>query len=350
MAGDRQHILPRFLLKGFASRIQGKQIYTWVYRSDGGISEPNITNAAVSRYFYGRKGELSVDDDITKFEGKYSHLLDELRAKHGQVELSDYRIANLVTHLVTRTKHFRDGYRNSMEFLVDKMTEYFSDQANLKEAILSTILKQPKMIEGLIEEGFRDHPELRFLENILKPLFPSILIAFSDTQKTENQMFVQYYFENIKEKLPKWMKDGHIKGLSQGLTPEPRVKEYQRLKWYLFKTGGALILGDIGCLFEVEGIKRFKSITFEDDEIKNIFLPISDMQILIGTSLPAIPNVDHNFINKKIAKCSREFFICSKNCPGIASLLPLLGSESEIISKEEIEQAVEEIILEYKVR
>jgi hypothetical protein len=350
MAGDRHHILPRFLLKGFASRTEGKEIYTWVFRSDGRINEPNIKNASVSKYFYGKKGALCVDNNITEFEGNYGPFLDELRAHKEQVDISDPRTSYLITHLVVRTKNVRYLYRESIGFLIDKIREYFSDFANLKEAVLWTMLNKPEMMEEYIEEGFREHPELKPFENILRPLFPSLFLAFFNTQETENLIFCQLYFENIKNKLPKLLKEGHIKALSQGLTPKPRLEEYQRLKWHIYKTDDSLILGDIGCLFEIKGLKRYKSITFEGDEIINVFLPISDRQMLIGTSYSDIASLDIKLINQEIAKCSTEFFICSKNCPQIGSLISLMGSEAEIVSKEEIKQAVNEIILEYKTK
>jgi hypothetical protein len=41
MAGVRQHILPRFLLKGFASRLDALEVFTWVFRKGGNIFEAN---------------------------------------------------------------------------------------------------------------------------------------------------------------------------------------------------------------------------------------------------------------------------------------------------------------------
>ncbi len=349
MSGNKQHILPKFLLKGFASRIEGEKIYTWVYPRHQNPAEANIKKIGVEKYFYGKESESCIDDDITKFEGEYAPLLDELRAISGQNEIYDNRIAYLITHLVTRTKHLRDSYRESIEFLIEKMTEYFSDFNNLKEAILSSILKNPEMMINPIEEGFRNHPELKPFEKILRPLIPGLFLKFFEAQKTENQLFVKHFFENLEMELPRFMKEGHIKALGQGLTPEPRLEDYKELKWYLYNTNASLILGDIACLSEVNGPIRYKSITFNDDEVKNVFLPISNTKILIGTSLDTIPQVDVDNINEAIVKCSREFFIFSKYCPNKTTLDPLIGQESEIISKGEIKQAVTEIILGYKI-
>jgi hypothetical protein len=345
MAGDRQHILPRFLLKGFASRVERKGIYTWVYSKKRGPFETNIINVGVEKYFYGGDGELNVDDDITDFEGEYAPLLDELREHKGQLEISDPKIANLITHFVVRTKHIRDSYRESIEYLAELIRQYFSDFNNIKRAMLGN----PEMIRDNIEKGFIDHPELLPYKHFLMPLIPKLLFNYINNNKDELHKFCQDYFDMIIKVVPKAMKEGHIKGLTQSLTPEPRVEDYKSLRWFIYNSNELLILGDIGCLIEVEGERRFKSMNVEDDVVKNIFLPIAKRQILIGTSLSAITRVNINNLNEMIAKCSREFFISSEYCPVKQSLVYLLGSETGIYSKEEVEQIAKNIFYKFSI-
>jgi hypothetical protein len=345
MAAIRQHILPRFLLKGFASRIQGKEIYTWVYARERKPFQTNIINIGVEKYFYGGDGELSADEVITDFEGEYAPLLDELMAYKETVEISDLRIPNFITHLVIRTKHIRDSFRESTEYLAELIRQYFSDFNNIKKAMLGN----PEMIRDNIEKGFRDHPELLPYKHFLMPLLPKILFNYINNNKGELLKFCQDYFDMIKKVVPKAMKEGHIKGLTQSLTPEARVEDYNSLRWFIYNSNELLILGDIGCLIEVEGERRFKFMNVEDDVIKNIFLPISKRQILIGTSLSAITRVYINILNETIAKCSREFFISSEYCPVKQSLVNLLGSETGIYSKEEVEQIAKNIFYKFSI-
>jgi hypothetical protein len=56
------------LLKGFASRLDGQEAFTWVYRRGGRVFEANIKNVAVEKHFYTGKGENDVDDEITELE------------------------------------------------------------------------------------------------------------------------------------------------------------------------------------------------------------------------------------------------------------------------------------------
>jgi hypothetical protein len=51
MSGERQHFLPRFLLRGFDSRTDGREMYTWVFRREREPFEPNIINVGVSKEF-----------------------------------------------------------------------------------------------------------------------------------------------------------------------------------------------------------------------------------------------------------------------------------------------------------
>lgn len=140
MAGKRQHILPRFLLKGFASRVQGKEIYTRVYRKGGASFEANTDNAGVERYFYGKEGEVSVDEEITNIEGKYAVLIEKLRHQDNQtevIEVHELEVAELIAHVCARTKNFRESARHSIKYSLDELFKYLLNHNNLKKLLLN---------------------------------------------------------------------------------------------------------------------------------------------------------------------------------------------------------------------
>jgi hypothetical protein len=198
MAGNRQHILPRFLLKGFASRVERKGIYTWVYSKERGPFETNIINVGVEKYFYGGDGELNVDDDITDFEGEYAPLLDELREHEGQVEISDPRIANLITHLVVRTKHIRESLRESSEFMIQKISKHLSDFANLKAAMLSQAgIKEFK-------KTLKDMQASRSVRRKSQKLAKRILPGLIDANQNKMKLLYQNIFETVINSLQEW--------------------------------------------------------------------------------------------------------------------------------------------------
>jgi hypothetical protein len=52
---------------------------------------------------------------------------------------------------------------------------------------------------------------------------------------------------------------------------------------HIRKSEQPLILGDVGCLFEVHNAKRFKSLSDKDDVTVAAYLPISSDTIVVGT-------------------------------------------------------------------
>ena len=147
-------------------------------------------------------------------------------------------------------------------------------------------------------------------------------------------------------KIPMMAKEGHIKTLAKSLIPEPRVEDYQRLRWFVCKSEEPLILGDVGCVFEVKGKKRFVSLNDKEDELSTVYLPISSNTMVLGSNSIRLPQVDFNAINETSAKISRYFFLCRESSSKMHRLLTVLGTEAEILSNNEIGNIVREIILE----
>jgi hypothetical protein len=96
--------------------------------------------------------------------------------------------------------------------------------------------------------------------------------ALMDNQKPELQSMMQGLVDEVKAILPKAVREGHIKSLVKNPVPKPRADEYSELKWFVCETAQTLILGDTGCLFDVVGKRRYKSIDDKGDDITNIFL------------------------------------------------------------------------------
>ena len=137
MPGERQHFVPRFLLKGFASRTEGKDSYTWVFRRGKPPFETNIINIGVSKEFYSLDGHAELDDWITNIEDKFATYVDELRSHTTETELQNSKIPELVTHLLFRTKYFRDAFRRSAEYVFNAVVQALERPENLENLILN---------------------------------------------------------------------------------------------------------------------------------------------------------------------------------------------------------------------
>jgi hypothetical protein len=95
MSGSRHHVIPRFLLKGFATekksgqgfsqssnkkKKKNQQFYTVVYEKQKAHPySSNINNVFVEKLFYGEQGEVNCDNKITEQEKTYSRAIDQLR-------------------------------------------------------------------------------------------------------------------------------------------------------------------------------------------------------------------------------------------------------------------------------
>src|SRR5262245_24620446 len=132
MAGVRQHILPRFLLKGFASRLDGQEAFTWVCRRGARIFEANIKNVAVEKHFYTGKGDNNVDDEITELERGFARLLDRLRQENDGFEVTDPNLPEFIGHLTSRTKHLRDSFIETTGVMTKILSDYLADERNVR--------------------------------------------------------------------------------------------------------------------------------------------------------------------------------------------------------------------------
>jgi hypothetical protein len=340
MAGKRQHILPRFLLKGFASRVQDEKVFTWVFRKGGSPFETATENVSVEKHFYGKQGELSADDEITNLEGGYAQLVDTLRGEKDATQVNDPRIADFIAHLIVRTKQLRESFRESAEYVLEQFSDYLSDFDNFKQLVV----RNPKLVREELVKILKDIPVPDWQKGMLLELMELHASTLMDEQKSELEKMIQSLFEEVKSILPKAFREGHIKSLAKNPVPKPRADEYRELKWFVRETSRPLILGDIGCLFEIVGERRFKPIDDKGDNIKNIVLPVSSQKLLVGTSFSFVPQIDIKVLNTAIAKCSYEYFVSSESPPEKVALAVSIGSWSGILSKKEKEQLLSEII------
>lgn len=251
----RQHILPRFLLKGFASRTNKNKVYAWVYQKDGRCYEPNIINIAVGRKFYGEDGEGTADGKITDFEGQFAPLLDQMRSlKHGE-EVDRLEVAEFVSHMEIRTKHIRDSFQKPTEIMANEFGKIVSS------------------LDG-VNVALADDPQLK-----------KIIQRLPAYQKRAILNASRKLFASIEAATPQMVKQGHVESLSKTVAPEWRVQRYRKFNWYVYHTEQNLVLGDVGIIWEVSDNRKFVSITCKADTINNIFLPISNNKMLVGTTL-----------------------------------------------------------------
>jgi hypothetical protein len=108
MAGKRQHYLPQFLQRGFASSPDGAR--TWLYRKDTVPREARMRDVGVEQNFYSVESDASLDETITEIErNEFVEIIEQCRAGVTLAASGSERLANLIAHLEVRSRHLRTG-------------------------------------------------------------------------------------------------------------------------------------------------------------------------------------------------------------------------------------------------
>ena len=153
MAGKRQHIIPRFLQKGFASKIAGAKVFSWIYRIGIKPREVSTRDIYLEKSFYGEDGPASTDEIITDLESeKFAPLCDSLRKKNGDVSEHAKEISEFVARLCIRTVHLRNFFRESSERLTTEVGNYIFDYENIKRLLLSN----PELTKKILRENLQE--------------------------------------------------------------------------------------------------------------------------------------------------------------------------------------------------
>src|SRR5262245_52288644 len=117
MAGKRQHYIPVFLQSSFASRKNGGINYAWLYRRDKAPFETNLRNIGVEGGFYSRDDDSMVDTLITDFEQTLHRTVSSIVASPNLVTNLRGEVATLIAHLEIRTRHIRQSFVESSEYV-----------------------------------------------------------------------------------------------------------------------------------------------------------------------------------------------------------------------------------------
>ncbi len=138
-------------------------------------------------------------------------------------------------------------------------------------------------------------------------------------------------------------KSGHIRALVGTLAPESKVSRFVGLQFRVVRSSGvSLPLGDSVVLFHVAGERSFKPFFEGKDELLAVFLPLSPHLVLVGST--GSYELDFARLRREIARCALEHFISSGAPPEHSDLLPLIGENSYMLSTDQVEMMVSELI------
>jgi hypothetical protein len=357
MAGKRQHIIPKFLQKGFASRVDDNDVFVWVFRKNVNPFEANTKNIFVENYFYGKEGEeIYADGIITDLEeSEFSPLMDNLRNLEGDVTKFNLQIANFISNLLIRTKFLRDTFIESSKYVVEGLSEHLSNETNVQNLLsnpiliereLKNVLNSQEVTNALNSLGLENTEPLKeFLPDIVKLMLPEVV----ENEKGNIANFFQEFFEQTNKVIPESIKSGQINSILKSPNPDWIVEVCEKLQWFILKVNQSLILGDTVCVFEVcNEARRFKPIIEKTDNVSSIFFPITSNKLLIGTNEKVSNTINVDELNSIIAKSSFQQFICSESTQVKIDYQKSIGLLSGIMSLEEMEKLRNEMLDDLK--
>lgn len=341
MAGARHHILPRFLMNGFMSRLESKPRFTWLYRKEAAPREVSTKDVAVEKFFY-ESSEETADTAITAAEVGYSITLAGLRESPPGSTVSAIEASELTAHLLARTKHLRTSMEELGGFAMARFDEFLAGPDGLRKLIMAHPDFEGLVMDKALAMIPPDAPPQT--TQVIMDALPILLPGFIDELGPAFAKEVGEVMEAVRRKIPELVKTSHVKVLRDSTAPETRIDVYRQLGWSLVETTIPLPLGDVAVLLEVKGTRRFKPFDDKEEELVGIYLPIATNRLLVGRPVGSRGKIDIGEIRAAYISVCREFFISGVEDEELKRLQSQLGTDSEILSQCELESIFREVL------
>jgi len=345
MGSDRQHYIPRFLLKGFNSRFHKGQYFAYVYRKESKPFETNIINIGVSKGFYTQEGDNQADEIITSLETGFAKYIDELREFDTDQNIPSNKISKFVAHLELRNRYIRESLLDLSGDIVSKSIDFFAGGNDLKQLCRDEFKKDP----SILEDKLKQIPQYSQLNRQQKQLFLDQALK-NAVELVDNlaDVFIGQVLDRVKNDLPELVKETQLRALKQSGIPEPKVQFYEKLNWKvnLFDRD-SLILGDCIMMIHVDAERAYKTLIEKKDEVLSVLFPISDRHLISGTILEENVVFDVDELNSFFAQCSTDFFVSSEDSSEFNKLIDIIDKNSYLMNQNEIKDMFMELFGKY---
>lgn len=339
----RNHYVPRFLLRQFASRREGKKAWVWLFRRNGDHREVSVGDAGVASFFYGPP-ETGVEEGLSVIESEHAQVVERLLAGADPNTVGS-PLSELVWLMAVRTENLRTTFGNMVSKGLDAMVESSSSEsarAALKRKLdadfekeLDTVLDRLGPLGLAIRQQIRQQPGLvdhlrrgatRELEGLdLPDAVGSLLGEAFKTQPIDESL-----------------QDGHVRAMSKLLDENPVPDRFDSAKWQVVRfPERSLVLGDgLVIAFNKDGDVGHP-IKFSKDWIC-LWIPIASDALLcanIGGTGHEVPSPDE--VNRHSVLLAQSCCFAADACDANTSLMRLMGSGVPGLSDDEIKRIVE---------
>lgn len=340
MAGKRHHIIPQFLQKGFASHSEGIKVFAWVYRNDKEPYESNIRHIGVENNFYADNEDSLADDKITEAENQfYSNQIFHLR-DHSVEGISNVQIADLLSHLEIRTRHFRQNFLSATNNLVEHIASIIlNDPSYFYDFMKRAVRKDSSILKPVLVK--QNYPEYE-IKAILE--FPDQLLYKFKHNKHLLSLMAPGFKQIISTKVKSAVKHGHNSALKKSISPNVKINRLKELNYQVLELSNPqLILGDAPVIFELNDQKRYKTFLEKKDELVAVYLPLSPSKLLVGLVDSTISGSNTSHLPEIIARCSWDFFISNEYTERNREYQELIRKDAWLISEEQLKRIADGI-------
>lgn len=318
-----EHYLPQFLLRGFATKRDGRHVYQ--FRRGGQPHLVSVRNVAGERNFYGTVGAVDVEGSLHSRESEYAPLVERLRQVDGPTAERDKQsIDALVLHLLARGRHIRDSAIDIAKSAIEASRQALADvqyRDQLLERLVRSALQNPRFIE--LSRG--QPPELQ--QQAIA------LIRLQIRKGLESGTIGALGEKFIAELVGKFdLREMARTGQGDALLREPATRVPRaglaHLVWSVrHRSTGQYILGDVGVLAQSSGVADLSIVFRAAGNLTALLMPISSSALLVGSSASGRP-VDDETTNLASTELSRVFFLAAANRPREAAYFARLGTRA----------------------
>ena len=333
MAGIRQHYLPRFLLKGFASKEKKDQKCTYVFTKDAKAYETNIINIGLERQFYDSQNNHETDEAVTVDEEQHFPFVSDLRALNETTKVDPQKSMAFIAHMFKRTKHTRESIVALLNGLVGVMQNSLNSGANSQQRFADLIKKNRGDIAELMKKKLTN--QYWYLSPV--QLDALIQIQLNKIIKEPSQApqeffrFSQGVFNHLTKDAPQISKSAQNRALLNNKVKDNYFRLGDSFEWRVFFSDSSnYILGDVGPIGRSKSENEYKTLIPKGQNIEEIVLPISDKHLLVG-GYPEIFLSEYNAksINRALSSLSKFFFVSARNDEKIEELVSFIGTNAE---------------------
>jgi len=326
----RHHFIPRLLLKGFSSRVDGDKHFVYQYRRGEPPQELSVADVGVERYFHGRTGDI--EERLQAKEAGYGTLVRRLRK--GCLDQADVdRAVDFVVNMISRTRNVRDGLSDMGTAALQRMDAEVHDPKNAAA------------IRTQVAEGLRQEIEKRFGFLPREQVEPLVRFAMTSLPADPVELFqvsIREFRRNVD--VEALVRDAQLRVLEDDSALDLRRTELRQLRWSLNEQPlHTFVLGDMGPVAKHRGLPELQN-PMRPGRIEAIYLPVSSRRLLVGQCEKQGEALDIEGLNLASVELSQHLFVATRHNEREEGYQRSLGRRARLFRQSELDQGFEHIL------